>query len=130
MERWGYSGDQFRRFEYPIALANVRHPSSFTRANRDVKCLVDSGADVSGMPVRLLNRLGIASDIIPETTYDYDSKPRQQEFSWVTISLCGKRFGPIKIARLSNTSMPILGRDVLNQFVVTLNGPELTCEVE
>ena len=130
MQKWSYSRDQIRTFAYPVAVVNVRHPASSRKANRDVKCLLDSGADVSGMPIHLLNRLGIGADIIPEVVWDYDDRPREQEFSWVTISLPGKKCGPIKVARLSKTAVPILGRDVLNQFVVTLDGPELVCEIK
>ncbi|MBN2209675.1 MAG: hypothetical protein JW759_10325 [Candidatus Coatesbacteria bacterium] len=130
MQKWDYSTDQIGASAYPVAVVNVTHPASFKRANRDVKCLVDSGADVSGMPVDLLNRLGVGASNIVEVVWDYDRRPREQEFSWVVISLCGKRCGPIKVIRLSETAVPVLGRDVLNQFVATLNGPEQVCEIK
>jgi len=125
-----YSSDKTRTFAYPVAVANIRHPVSFSKANRDVKCLVDSGADFSGIPVPLLNRLRIRADGVPEEVSDYDDRPRLQEFSLVTISLCGKNCGPTRVARLNKKAVPILGRDVLNQFDVRLNGPELVCEIE
>ena len=127
--QWSYDDDKNRVHPCPVAVVNVRNPSQSRNANRDVKCLVDCGSDVTGIPIRLLKRLGVTFEVT-EKAQDYSGSWRDQQFSFVHVALCGIDSGPIKVARLKKGPIGILGRDVLNQFVVTLNGPELVCEIE
>jgi len=91
--------------------------------------LVDSGSDVSGIPARLLKRLGIIYEISAQVQ-DYYGNWQKRQLSYVRIVLCGVETAPIMVVRLEESSMGILGRDVLNQFVVTLDGPDLVCKIE
>ena len=125
--QWSYD-DRTRRHANPIAVVNVRHASRQRNANRDLKCLVDSGSDVSGIPSGLLRRLDITYELT-ELVQDYYGNWQERQFSYVRVTLCGVEVGPIRVARLKDGRTGILGRDILNQFVVTLNGPELVCEI-
>jgi len=139
-QSWGYEVDEMGHRPYPVAVATVRIPDRRNprRTRDDIKCLVDSGSDTSGMPVRFLNRLGVTSGWEEDIT-DFFGETKKREVCHVRMSLCGRDCKIVKVVRLrkapllGKTPLGILGRDVLNDFRVVLDpqkGPKGRCEIE
>lgn len=95
---------------------------------RSIWAMVDSGADATILPVSLLNAIGA----------DY------KETAWMSGTAGGRievdlysanvRIGPITtngvhVIATADANEAIIGRDVLNQLVVTLNGHAQMTEV-
>ncbi|MCA9938200.1 MAG: retroviral-like aspartic protease family protein [Anaerolineales bacterium] len=86
-----------------------------------LRALVDSGADATMIPLRELRRLAARQ---VDTRYAYGITGIRYP---VDIYEVGLQIGPYRIpkvyavADVQNGEM-ILGRDALNQFIVTLNG--------
>jgi len=133
-QSWDYESGEMGRRPYPVAVATVKtpDPQDPRRAHRDVKCLVDSGSDKSAMPARFLNRLGVTTSWFEDVT-DFFGETKKGEVSQVRISLCNRDCGLIRVIRLAERSLGILGRDVLNDFRVVLDpqkGQKGRCEIE
>ena len=83
--------------------------------------LVDSGADGTLIPVNLLEQLGVVSIATGRLAWLWE------ESRLVNIYIVQMEIGPYKLAKVRAAGVPvgtdfILGRNVLNQMVVTLNG--------
>ncbi len=104
-----------------------------------VECVIDSGADATALPGLVLDGLGINA-ILCKKVHDYKDESEMRRGRLVRLKFFGRevrskdQFGNdcewVWVVELPDHARPILGRDVLNQFVVTLNGPELVCEIE
>lgn len=90
--------------------------------------MVDSGADATILPVRLLNAIGAD---YKETVWMSGTAGGRIE---VDLYLASVRIGPITtngvhVIATADANEAIIGRDVLNQLVVTLNGHTQVIEV-
>ena len=90
--------------------------------------LLDTGAEVSVLPVEILTALQIpkASNMSVES---WDGFPTLVATYIVTLGIADARLDSIEVVA---APMPyaILGRDVLNHFILTLNGKNLTFELQ
>ena len=90
--------------------------------------LLDTGAKVSVLPVEILTALQIpkASDMSVES---WDGSPTLVTTYIVTLGIANARLDSIEVVA---TPMPyaILGRDVLNHFILALNGKDLIFELQ
>ena len=88
--------------------------------------LVDTGADCTLVPARVVRRLGLPQvDAI--TVIGVGGARRRSTMHAATLALGERRF----VARVvAFPDEAVLGRDVLNQTVVTLDGPSLKVAVE
>lgn len=96
---------------------------------RMITALLDSGADASFFPVPFLNSIGAS---YKETRWMRGAIGARIE---VDLYLVAIRVGTTWIRGLHvigapETDDPVIGRDVLNELVVTLNGPAQTTEIQ
>ncbi|NIO71920.1 MAG: hypothetical protein GTN71_23570 [Anaerolineae bacterium] len=111
----------------PFIEFEVVSPQDSTQ-QRLAQGLLDTGAEVSVLPVELLTALQIpkASDMSVES---WDGSPTLVTTYIVTLGIADARLDSIEVVA---APMPyaILGRDVLNHFILTLNGKDLIFELQ
>ncbi len=105
-----------------LPVVEIEISSSVPSENRLLlRALVDSGADATMIPVRYLNRL----DIVP---VDQRRVRSSADISYLAdIFTVALRVGPffhaaLRVVGNRQSRDVILGRDVLNHMIVTLNG--------
>jgi predicted aspartyl protease len=88
--------------------------------------LVDTGADATLVPARIVQRLGLPPVDVVAVSGVEGLKQR------ATVHLASVELAELRVkARIiAFADEAILGRDVLNQAVVTLDGPGLTISVQ
>jgi len=112
-----------RRFDptMPVIEATVRavgmsHPDSVVTA------LVDSGADATILPLFVLQQVG-ARYVRGRVMRGVTGIPENVDTYLVTIQIGPYIVHGIRAVAYNNNMDPIIGRDVLNNLVVMLNGP-------
>ena len=105
----------------PVALIGVS-PSGETESRQQIMAFLDSGADATMLPIDLL--------IAAEARYVEQGRMRGVigdgavvNMYLTAIHLDGQPVHGIRVVALPVGSEAIVGRDVLNQFEITLNGP-------
>jgi hypothetical protein len=92
-----------------------------------VPAQVDTGADISGIPQRLVDDLGlVAARLIPVAGYD-DVHVLISTYI-ITMEIIDVRFRYLEVVPIPE-QYALLGRDVLNHFYARLNGPDLTFDL-
>jgi predicted aspartyl protease len=111
----------------PFIEFEVVSPQDSTQ-RRPAQGLLDTGAEVSVLPTEILVTLQIpkASNMSVES---WDGSPTLVTTYIVTLGIADARLDSIEVVA---APMPyaILGRDVLNHFILTLNGKELSFELK
>ena len=111
----------------PIATVTLRAPSSGEVIGPEM-ALVDSGADGTLIPINLLEQIGAVSIATGRLTWLWEeSRP-------VNLYIVQMEIGPCVLPKVRVAGVPagtdlILGRNVLNQMVLTLNGPAGVMEI-
>lgn len=88
--------------------------------------LVDTGADATLVPAQIVHRLGLPPvDVVAVSGVD-GLKQR------ATVHLASVEVGELRVSAriIAYADEAILGRDVLNQAIVTLDGPGLTISLQ
>jgi predicted aspartyl protease len=110
----------------PFIEFDVVSPQDSTQ-QRPAQGLLDTGAEVSVLPVEILTALQIpkASSMSVES---WDGSPTPVTTYIVTLGIADAHLDSIEVVA---AQMPyaVLGRDVLNHFILTLNGKDLTFEL-
>ena len=119
--------DTDRQPPAPFIEFEVVSPQDSTQ-RRLVQGLLDTGAEVSVLPVEILTALQIpkASNMSVES---WSGSATLVNTHIVTLEVADTHLDSIEVVA---APMPyaILGRDVLNHFVLTLNGKDLTFELK
>lgn len=118
-----YSNDYESEKYYPaapvvkigVAKSGQKEPST------QIAALIDSGADATMLPVDLLQVVNARYSMTRQMRGVGD-RPIAVEMYLVTLFIGEFAFPGIEVIAAAENSEALVGRDVLNQMVVTLNG--------
>jgi predicted aspartyl protease len=111
----------------PVAVATIVHPDH-PQANIRCAALIDTGADGTMLPADLLQ--SIDAPLIGDATMRWVTGAGEiVDVHLVQIRVGHYDVGAIRAVALPAGSEAILGRDVLNQLILTLNGLANVVEV-
>ena len=105
----------------PVASVAIRRQDG-QETGSDVRMLIDSGADVSLIPESSIGRLGL--DTADEPTYElmaFDGTKIVARSTRCELVFLGRAYRGVYL--VVGDSIGILGRDVLNQVCLVLDGP-------
>jgi predicted aspartyl protease len=123
--RYAYNAQ--RQPPAPFVLVTLRHPTTGAEV-RDVPAQIDTGADCSLVPQTVIDALGLK----PSGSWTIKGVGDMvDEMRLYLISLSIHRFPPkaIEVPAHAGERWVLLGRDVLNDFRVVLDGPKLSLEI-
>ena len=119
-------GDEFP----PKPVVPVQFTNPLTGESSVVYCLLDTGADACHLPASIIRDFG-ETDFEPWGIRVVGGAEIDTRAHVLNVNLCGKQFAELDIVELpEGDDEPLLGRNVLNKFVVKLNGPDLVCEIQ
>lgn len=120
-----YDGERFFP-PAPAALVTLRNPTNNTVA-ADVPMLLDSGADATMVPERIVASLGIDTSMSPQfEVVGVEGTPLVAKAVSLELLFLGRRFRGEFL--LTPDDCGILGRNILNRVPLLLDGPKLTWE--
>lgn len=90
----------------------------------EVEAQIDSASDNTAIPAAILTRLD-AENTDTQIMRGIDEKPTLVDLYSVTVTLANQRY-TVDAVELKQGKTVILGRDILNYFSITLDGPSLT----
>ena len=110
----------------PVLELVVGHPKAAHIETR-VQAQVAPGSDITVLPESAAEAIGLqhAGDL---GTEGYDGIVTRWPFYVVTLKVADVTLRPMSVVVMSR-SLAILGRDVLNHFILTLSGKDLTFEL-
>ena len=96
-------------------------------SQRSVGALLDTGAEVSVIPQQIVHELELSpyAEMVIEA---FDGRRQRVDLYVVALEIADTRLSLVRAIAYS-TSYAILGRDVLNRFFTTLDGPHLSFEI-
>jgi predicted aspartyl protease len=106
----------------PIAKIALRNIETGERV-KDLSVLLDTGADISLLPLSAINQLQIEPSDETVNLIGFDESKSTAEIYHLQIIFLGKRLTGVYCA--IDDEIGILGRDVLNQFSVIFDGRNL-----
>ena len=110
----------------PVLEIAVHHPKANLQTG--VRAQLDPGSDISVLPESSAQAIGLQRDGELEAE-GYDGLVARVPLSVVTLEVAGEMLPPMSVVVMPR-SLAILGRDVLNHFILTLNGKDLTFELQ
>lgn len=111
----------------PFSFITLRNVDT-SETVRDVPMLIDTGSDISLLPLTYCTRIGI--EISNEKTLDlfgFDGAMSKGFYAYVELQFGGKRFCGNFVAY--DQTEGILGRNILNEFSLLFDGPNLSWDV-
>lgn len=105
----------------PVAYVTLRHPVTGISVS-DVPMLIDTGADVTLLPIPSLEGLGMEPDV--DGTYEVQGFSGESQFvssTHLEMIFLGKKFTGKFL--LIDQPMGILGRNILNSVSLLFDGP-------
>jgi len=110
----------------PFLEIQVIHP--VTAVTRQWPAKLDTGATLTILPEVLVDAL-VLSPKGEATIYGYDGMATIRPIYYVNLQVAGYSLSSVRVSS-SKRSDVLLGRDVLNHFILTLNGKDLTFELQ
>ena len=111
----------------PVADVTIAHPVTGARSGV-LRGKLDSGADVTVIPERLVGQLRLT----PRGriwTRGYDGTYTQRPVYYVRLRVEGFDLAVVRCIAADRANV-LLGRNVLNRFIITLDGKTLTFELK
>lgn len=125
MIRYNYS----RQVSPPAPFVHLSLFCTHTgRELRQQPAQIDTGADRTVIPEKLVEELGLVPlDEVPVS--GFDGQILLLQTFWLQVQI--HEFPPTQIEAIAHASQPfpLLGRDLLNQFRLILDGPQLFLEI-
>ena len=97
---------------------------SWQGQRRVLEALVDSGASGTIVPESLALDLNLRK-IGERTISGYDHRPERRSQYAVDIDFLGLLLRNFPVVAVPNRTYALIGRDILNRYVTTLDGPRL-----
>ncbi len=88
---------------------------------------LDTGADITVIPPSLVDDLRLIPEM-PIMMTSYDGVETRRIAYFVDLEIAGYKLESIEVVAAPRGNI-LLGRDVLNHFLITLNGKDLTFEM-
>jgi len=104
----------------PVAFVTIRNPATGVMLP-DVPMLMDTGADATLLPVDAVRKIGV--DIEADSSFEvetFDGESKRLQFAKLDLFFLNKKFAGEYL--LINRPMGILGRNVLNNLHLVLDG--------
>ena len=111
----------------PVLEITVHHPKT-AGLETGVRAQLDPGSDISVLPESAVHAIRLQRDGELEVE-GYDGLVARAPLCVVKLEVAGEILPPMSVVVIPR-SLAILGRDVLNQFILTLNGKDLTFELQ
>jgi hypothetical protein len=111
----------------PVLEVIVQHPKKADLKTK-VRAQLDPGSDISVLPESTVHAIGLQRDGELEVE-GYDSLVARVPLCIVILEVAGEMLPPMSVVVMPR-SLAILGRDVLNHFILTLNGKNLSFKLE
>ena len=92
-----------------------------------VQAQLDSGADATMLPISVLEKVGARFEAT-HIARDFSGSSHTVDLYSAAVRLAGQTFY-LRVIAQENTYEGIVGRDILNHLVVTLNGPAAVTEI-
>ncbi len=123
-----YTYDYDFRYSPSAPVIEVEVGAAATVAPIRLVTLIDSGADATLLPAELLKRLRAPRvDTRVLRTITNERKTVTLYRVWLQVGLY--RLPNVRVVGVSTLESPVLGRDVLNHLIVTLNGLAAVTEI-
>ena len=106
----------------PVTDVSISHPVADVTSG-PLRGKLDSGADITVIPERLINQLGL-SPRASVWARSYDGAYSQRAVYYVLFSIEGHELPAVRCLGADRTDV-LVGRNVLNRFVITLDGKRL-----
>jgi len=110
----------------PFLEIQVIHP--VTGITHQWPAKLDTGAALTILPEKVVDAL-VLSPKSEAIIYGYDGIAAIRPLYYVNLKVAGHSLSSVRVSS-SKRSDVLLGRDVLNHFVLTLNGKDLTFQLE
>lgn len=111
----------------PVAVAMVQVTDLATGRQASLPGKLDTGAAMSVLPTATVTALGLTAKGDVWVT-GYDGRTTRLPAFFVTLEVAGHTIQELKVTSAPRPQM-LLGRDVLNHFVATFDGKNLTFDL-
>jgi len=111
----------------PVLEVIVQHPKTADLKTK-VRAQLDPGSDISVLLESTAHAIRLRRDGELEVE-GYDGLVARVPLCVVTLEVVGETLPPMSVVVMPR-SLAILGRDVLNHFILTFNGKDLTFELK
>ncbi len=122
-------------YQYECELSGVPYPClriSITTPDdqkaQETKAILDSGAARTCVPLKVIRALGMSHPADKHKFIDFDNNEVELSVFYVNVLAAGRTIQALVVG--TNSNHALLGRDILNNWILTLDGPRRQFGVE